>query len=287
MIAARYLYVIYVLNKVNLEDVKFTGPCLKHANGDFTLPTDGVCFLTPLTQVTCTSDHDVALIGKRSGTLASHFHQFFKESVGVDTDVPGFAKSSENLVDTNVYAFTLEYAMPQVFKNVKGWFKTAVWIFIDLNIITLLTTLLSPQSPSLSPSTTMFSTFTHIIHHYHYCYHRPNYLFPQVNKFNANLNLIILEIVMAITKMATFNPSYYNDLLSDAGEFNTRPSTKHNLKEKFHSSRERLTSTMEALEALKKSSPYKRLNFKRQLEMSYIQIKGELEKHVKNIHARK
>ena len=125
MIAARYLYVVHVLNKVNLEDLTF-GPCEKHTNGKFKVPASGVCFMTPLSHVTCTSDHDVALIGKRSGSLASQFKKFFTQSVGDDASIPGFAKTSEDLFDTNVYAFTLEYAMPQAFHGVTSAFRRKV-----------------------------------------------------------------------------------------------------------------------------------------------------------------
>ena len=138
MIAARYLYVIYVLNNINLENIPFTGPCIKHANGDLTVPDAGVCFITPLKHVTCTSDHDVALIGKRSGTIASHFNQFFMQSVGTDVNIPGFAKSPEELLDTNVYAFTLEYAMPEAFKGITGLFKNQVSVTIIMVIITII-----------------------------------------------------------------------------------------------------------------------------------------------------
>ena len=128
MIAARYLYVVYVLNNINLEHIPFTGPCIEHAKGDLTVPDTGVCFVTPLSDVTCTSDHDVALMGQRSGTMASHFNQFFMQSVGTDVNIPGFAKSPEELFDTNVYAFTLEYAMPQAFKGITGLFRKGVSI---------------------------------------------------------------------------------------------------------------------------------------------------------------
>lgn len=87
--------------------------------------------------------------------------------------------------------------------------------------------------------------------------------------------------------METYNPSYQNELLSDAGEFNNRPATKNNLKEKFHSWRSRFESMNEALEALKKLSHYRSISSKRQLEMAYSQIAGEIEKYVDDEFARK
>ena len=108
-----------------------------------------------------------------------------------------------------------------------------------------------------------------------------------MNDFNADLNLIILEIVTAISKMGTFNPSYFTELLSDSGEFNNRPATTHQLKEKFHGWREKLRTIVAALAALKQSPYYRSLSFKRQLEMAYVQIAGEIEKHITDIYARK
>ena len=50
------------------------------------------------------------------------------QSIGTDVNIPGFAKSPEELFDTNVYAFTLEYAMPQAFKGITGLFRKGVSI---------------------------------------------------------------------------------------------------------------------------------------------------------------
>ena len=143
----------------------------------------------------------------------------------------------------------------------------------------------------------------HSFHHHHY--HHLNFTRPsrqestrnhaislsffsfQVNDFNADLNLIVLEVVTAISKMGTFNPSYFTELLTDSGEFNTRAPTKHQLKQKFHGWRQKLRTLAEGLASLIQSSHYKSLSFKRQLEIAYISIAGEIEKHITDEYARK
>ena len=109
----------------------------------------------------------------------------------------------------------------------------------------------------------------------------------QVLHFNGNLDLIVLEIVTAISKMGTYNPSYYTELLSDSGEFNSRAPTKNKLKQKFHGWREKLDAMTEALKSLKQSPYYKSIRFQRQLNMAYEQIFGMIEKYINGHHARK
>ena len=106
-----------------------------------------------------------------------------------------------------------------------------------------------------------------------------------MHNFNEDLNFIVLEIVTAISKMAQFNPSYYTELLSDSTEFNTRPATKNQLKEKFHGWRDKLETNVKALAALKTSSYYQSISMKRQLEMAYTQIQGEVEQLITDIYA--
>ncbi|XP_028399825.1 uncharacterized protein LOC114523163 [Dendronephthya gigantea] len=116
IIAARYHYVVYVLN-ILFSDRKF-GPC-KYDPVSKTLenPTEHECFVVPLHPITCTSDFDIALMGTRSGSLAARFNQFFLEPLGADKFVPGFGKSSEEVFGANIFAFTLEYALPDVVRN--------------------------------------------------------------------------------------------------------------------------------------------------------------------------
>ncbi len=85
--------------------------------------------------------------------------------------------------------------------------------------------------------------------------------------------------------METFNPNYFAELLSDSGEFNTRSETKHKLKETFHGWRDKLSTIVSSLADYKKSSYYISLSFTRQLEIAYIHISGEIEKHVTDTYA--
>lgn len=123
--AARYMYVIYVLNL--LRDQMTFAPCDEHAGSKkIMVPAAGACFPVPHDVVTCTSDFDIALVGERSGTLAALFNQFFREPLGTDPIVAGFGKSVEEIFDTNVHAFTLEYAMPAIFGGITREFHAQV-----------------------------------------------------------------------------------------------------------------------------------------------------------------
>lgn len=123
--AARYLYVTHVLNLLRGE-MTF-GPCnADSGSGNLIVPPAGVCYPAPYGSATCTSDYDVALVGERSGSLTALFNQFFLESVSRDPIVVGFGKSSEELFDTNVYAFTLEFAMPNIYVGLSAEFVTQV-----------------------------------------------------------------------------------------------------------------------------------------------------------------
>ena len=67
-----------------------------------------MCFLKPYGSATYKSDYDVGLIGKDSGTVTQEFNRYFEDK---------FKIPSELVFDTNVYAFTLEFAMPKMFPN--------------------------------------------------------------------------------------------------------------------------------------------------------------------------
>ena len=111
--AARYLLVTYILW------VKSDGkliPCEEKREEygknnrleRFVIPRS-VCFPKPYGSATYKSDYDVGLIGKDSGKVTKQFNEYFQSAE------VGFGKPSELVFDTNVYAFTLEYAMPRHF----------------------------------------------------------------------------------------------------------------------------------------------------------------------------
>ena len=54
----------------------------------------------------CTSDEDIGLIGKKAGILVKAFNKYFDKT---------FEKTSEQIMDTNVYAYSVEYAVPSLF----------------------------------------------------------------------------------------------------------------------------------------------------------------------------
>ena len=113
--AARYLFVTHVLYVLSGNKLK---PCVRTAAKKIEIP-DSVCFPEPYGSASCTSDYDVGLVGKDAGTLTEKFNNFFQ-------DRNEFGKPSETVFDTNVYAFTLEYAMPLLFVKLPPTFAKNV-----------------------------------------------------------------------------------------------------------------------------------------------------------------
>ena len=114
--AARYLLVTQILYE---QSGKKLIPCARTEDKRIVVPDSGVCYPAPYGSATCTSDYDVGLIGKDAGTLTKKFNTFFQ---GAD----GFGKPSELVFDTNVYAFTLEFAMPLEFDKLPAYFAEEV-----------------------------------------------------------------------------------------------------------------------------------------------------------------
>ena len=113
--AARYLLVTHILYRESGEKV---GPCERNKNNKTKIP-DSVCYPKPYGGASCTSDYDVGLIGKDAGYVTEKFNNYFQGA-------EGFEKPSEMVFDTNVYAFTLEYAMPFSFANLPANFSRDV-----------------------------------------------------------------------------------------------------------------------------------------------------------------
>ena len=109
--AARYLLVTHILWLVSGK--KLTA-CKEKRNSytdipqSWEIPEGGVCFPKPYGSATYKSDYDVGLIGKDSGNVTQEFNRYFEDK---------FKIPSELVFDTNVYAFTLEFAMPKMFSN--------------------------------------------------------------------------------------------------------------------------------------------------------------------------
>ena len=109
--AARYLLVTHILWLVSGK--KLTACKEKRDNytgipQSWKIPEGGVCFPKPYGSATYKSDYDVGLIGKDSGNVTQEFNRYFEDK---------FKIPSELVFDTNVYAFTLEFAMPKMFPN--------------------------------------------------------------------------------------------------------------------------------------------------------------------------
>ena len=71
-------------------------------------PSEGSGYPAPYGSASYKSDYDVGLIGTGSGSLTVRFNDYFQTN---------FKKPSEFVFDTNVYAFTLEFAIPSMFIN--------------------------------------------------------------------------------------------------------------------------------------------------------------------------
>ena len=121
--AARYLLVTHILWLVSGK--KLTACKEKRDNytgipQSWKIPEGGVCFPKPYGSATYKSDYDVGLIGKDSGTVTQEFNKYFQKKF----DLP-----SELVFDTNVYAFTLEFAMPSMFSKLPRPFTFVICKF--------------------------------------------------------------------------------------------------------------------------------------------------------------
>ena len=122
--AARYLFVTHVLwvqSNRKLIACKETRDKYSGIIQSFEIPATGVCFPLPYGSATYKSDYDVGLIGVNSGTVTQSFNQYFQAAAP-----NGFGKPSELVFDTNVYAFTLEFAMPMMFLKLPETFAAKV-----------------------------------------------------------------------------------------------------------------------------------------------------------------
>ena len=113
--AARYLLVTHILYTESDGKVVI---CERNADHKVEIP-DSVCFSEPYGGASCTSDYDVSLVGKDAGYVTEKFNNYFQSA-------DGFGKPSEIVFDTNVYAFTLEYAMPSLFAKLPARFPSGV-----------------------------------------------------------------------------------------------------------------------------------------------------------------
>ena len=117
--AARYIFVKYLLYQESRDQddkgnyLKVSGklkPCdvlKKGKTFKYVIP-DYSCFPVPYGSARSTSDYDVGLVGPKSGDLLANFNDKFEEM---------FGKSSEEVFNTNIYAYTLEYAIPSKFEG--------------------------------------------------------------------------------------------------------------------------------------------------------------------------
>ena len=101
--AARHIYYISILYELSNKAIS----TCEERNKKYLVPDD-YCYPVNYGSLTCTSDEDVGLIGPKAGILVKKFNNYFEEKFN--------GISSEKVMDTNVYAYSLEYAMPQKFE---------------------------------------------------------------------------------------------------------------------------------------------------------------------------
>ena len=70
--------------------------------------------MEPAGSATSTSDYDASLVGPKSGLVTGRFNEMFEDI---------FHMPSEEVFDTNIYAFSLEYAMPYIYAGLSDEFK--------------------------------------------------------------------------------------------------------------------------------------------------------------------
>ena len=107
VIAARQVYVTYILKKAakkafNNDDFKL---CEKEGNM-FIIP-EYACYPPNSGSKRCTSDYDVSLLGPHAGSIVPIYNKHFKTTFGMTSDA---------LFDNNLYAFSLEFAVPELFE---------------------------------------------------------------------------------------------------------------------------------------------------------------------------
>ena len=114
--AARYLLVTHILYTQSNGKLVV---CERNSIDNKLEIPDSVCFPEPFGGASCTSDYDVSLAGKDAGYVTAKFNNYFQSA-------DGFGKPSEIVFDTNVYAFTLQYALPDLFAGLPTGFSSGV-----------------------------------------------------------------------------------------------------------------------------------------------------------------
>lgn len=114
IIAAKYIYALYVLNTVADHSAIVQCGVRKYV---YSLTSrDSVCYIKPRI-LNCAEEIELNLLGHKSGSLTVLFNQFFREPIGEDPTVPGFKDDPDIVLGVRVSAFHLEYAYPKVFKG--------------------------------------------------------------------------------------------------------------------------------------------------------------------------
>ena len=70
----------------------------------------------------CTSNYDIGLIGPTSEELTASYNHYINDL---------FERPSEQVLDTNIYGYSLEYSMPELFAGISEFFVDLI-PYLDL-----------------------------------------------------------------------------------------------------------------------------------------------------------
>lgn len=132
IIAAKYVYALYVLNTV--ADHSTIVHCKERRRWNkyvYSLTSrESVCYIKP-TILSCAEEIELNLLGHKSGSLTALFNQFFREPIGEDPTVPGFKDDPDIVLGVRVSAFHLEYAYLRVFKGPDFFYNMGLLVAIN------------------------------------------------------------------------------------------------------------------------------------------------------------
>ena len=111
-VGARHAYYTHILWRASGSKIKL---CKTDDNGNIFLP-DHVCYPIQSGSLTCTSDADVGLIGRKAGDTARAYNEYiFNLQCGEYGNGKKRPCTPDVMMDNNVYAYSLQLATPELF----------------------------------------------------------------------------------------------------------------------------------------------------------------------------
>jgi hypothetical protein len=111
-VGARHAYYTHILWRASGSKIKL---CKTNDNGNILLP-DHVCYPIQSGSLTCTSDADVGLIGRKAGDTAKTYNEYiFNLQCGEWENGKKRSCTPDVMMDNNLYAYSLQLATPELF----------------------------------------------------------------------------------------------------------------------------------------------------------------------------